>query len=836
MSRAVPLQQPAGQQVVLHANLQPQPVMPPRYEYRDLTKTGTHIRLLCVRNWSAALSPPGQGTRDEASTGNPASVSPTADMLEDLLGPDEADGASKVSQSAASAADSTKDGDPYFELVEVSLDKPLPFEAISYAWGSQDKTSFIRVAPAATTAGPAESTTTSADTTTSASKEPLLDPQSQPSSTATAALSPVRFQALPITASMTEALPMLLKHSQTGRLWIDQLCINQASTSEREQQVAVMDEIYRAAVRVLIWTGGESAVAKRYIVRGGGSEEYDDDRELPRSEDDKKAMLNFLQRGWFERAWVVQEAVLGRSPVMLAGDFAFTLLDIRDYLHANVRQRALDDNETAIYMDRRDFLSIIMGLRQIKRERRRGNGSATYLEGRGKEEEEEKEEEDVRAADFDYLVTKPYYLLNTMGKCKATDARDHVYAFLGLLRLTWGPAIHVEPDYQLSEAETFAAATRAIAEGMGSLEVFELLRRTWVLPSPRGSDGDNSGIGGRGESSSSGSSSAGAGAKDALNKTTVPVPASSEAPKPPRKGNLPSWAADFSRNAADCPLVRAIQRPLKTGFNADKGRRHIAPKSSLLCGDGAGDDNGTSAAATSATQGTTSAATTTNVKSKVDMRLEVRGKILNGTELTVRLLRHFADNMLENRRVHGTILPPEGLEQIRAAAVTAGYHDRVGRIEDIELRVLRTCVAGWVGLGSRRHAREPEDREAVLKTYLEDKTRVRREHTMSPAYDVESRLTDLGNDMMLWLCAGGRLVLAPNRSLPGDVVAILHGSRLPVVLRRKEGQKTQNEGNEGGSTGKRPEYTVVGLAYLEGAMFGEAVTWGEDQADVITLV
>ncbi|KAF2430628.1 hypothetical protein EJ08DRAFT_556286, partial [Tothia fuscella] len=40
-------------------------------------------------------------------------------------------------------------------------------------------------------------------------------------------------------------------------LWIDQLCIDQSNTSERNHQVKLMGERYRNAQEVLIWLGGD---------------------------------------------------------------------------------------------------------------------------------------------------------------------------------------------------------------------------------------------------------------------------------------------------------------------------------------------------------------------------------------------------------------------------------------------------------------------------------------------------------------------------------------------------------------------------------------------------
>ena len=69
-------------------------------------------------------------------------------------------------------------------------------------------------------------------------------------------------------------------------------------------------------------------------------------------------------------------------------------------------------------------------------------------------------------------------------------------------------------------------------------------------------------------------------------------------------------------------------------------------------------------------------------------------------------------------------------------------------------------------------------------------------------------------------CANGRLALASDWVEAGDKIAILHGSRTPVVLRARP------NGN----------YIVVGQCYYDGAMYGEMAHPDDDNADIFTLV
>lgn len=64
--------------------------------------------------------------------------------------------------------------------------------------------------------------------------------------------------------------------------------------------------------------------------------------------------------------------------------------------------------------------------------------------------------------------------------------------------------------------------------------------------------------------------------------------------------------------------------------------------------------------------------------------------------------------------------------------------------------------------------------------------------------------------------------LGPGWTETGDDIAILHGARFPVIL-RKFGGRSQT-------------YQVVGDCYIPGIMEGEAVHWAEEEADNIVLV
>ena len=103
------------------------------------------------------------------------------------------------------------------ELFEVSLDEPPPFEAVSYAWGGGEK-----------------------DRTLVCGGYPL-----------------------PVSATVVDFLIALdWQHfiecwdlTEPKTLWIDAICINQASVEEKNAQVPRMRTIYHEADQVWVWLG-----------------------------------------------------------------------------------------------------------------------------------------------------------------------------------------------------------------------------------------------------------------------------------------------------------------------------------------------------------------------------------------------------------------------------------------------------------------------------------------------------------------------------------------------------------------------------------------------------
>ncbi|RKL09596.1 hypothetical protein BFJ68_g9020 [Fusarium oxysporum] len=172
------------------------------------------------------------------------------------------------------------------QLWQAYLNDIIPYEALSYSWGSQ-----------------------------STPHEIIVDEKT-----------------LSITESLYEALWHLRRPDEDRMLWVDALCIDQNNIKERGHQVNRMGEIYGKADKVIIWLGylsGNAAKLKSAITL------FEDrvenlpgiPRKWPREDPRWKSrwkqveadlgpschdelvdgLQSFMEKPWFSRVWILQE-------------------------------------------------------------------------------------------------------------------------------------------------------------------------------------------------------------------------------------------------------------------------------------------------------------------------------------------------------------------------------------------------------------------------------------------------------------------------------------------------------------------------------------------------
>jgi len=121
-----------------------------------------------------------------------------------------------------------------------------------------------------------------------------------------------------------------LRHETQGRcLWIDALCIDQNNDAEKSLQVPLMRLIYAKAQAVIIWLGYEghedealAVIAAARWLRSGFEEDADFiSQPLVTCFTRRNPTLRWsgpfhriTALTWFQRIWVVQEAVFATNP------------------------------------------------------------------------------------------------------------------------------------------------------------------------------------------------------------------------------------------------------------------------------------------------------------------------------------------------------------------------------------------------------------------------------------------------------------------------------------------------------------------------------------------
>ncbi|KAH0534098.1 hypothetical protein FGG08_007307 [Glutinoglossum americanum] len=229
---------------------------------------------------------------------------------------------------------------------------------------------------------------------------------------------------LKISQNLYIALCHLRHQLEPRNLWVDAVCINQASDQEKNHQVRQMHDIYSSASKVLIWLGKSDKDIEQAMEFLQDSKEIRDEREKP-----LVGLRKMFSSPWWSRMWVVQEVVVARTePLVICGNMCApweavntTLLQISwNQLDANGEDRFLTNPKTLLHFT-------LLRSEMISNARKKNT-----LES----------------------------LLKATCDREASDPRDHVYALLGLIP---------DPRNELFEADYTESEVLAYQNAMVSV-------------------------------------------------------------------------------------------------------------------------------------------------------------------------------------------------------------------------------------------------------------------------------------------------------------------------------------------------------------------------------
>lgn len=156
-----------------------------------------------------------------------------------------------------------------------------------------------------------------------------------------------------IRQNLYEGLRALLQCGHYEELfWVDQLCIDQMNTAERNHQVQMMGKIYTSAIRVLAWLGYgniNSELAFGILKKAMDNipitpaiptpptafADYNLKLFSDNSWEEIAHVIDLLRQPYWTRLWIVQEIVLANELILMYGHHSW-------YLRPNVQDPTVD--------------------------------------------------------------------------------------------------------------------------------------------------------------------------------------------------------------------------------------------------------------------------------------------------------------------------------------------------------------------------------------------------------------------------------------------------------------------------------------------------------------
>ncbi|KAI0491039.1 heterokaryon incompatibility protein-domain-containing protein [Xylaria cf. heliscus] len=294
----------------------------------------------------------------------------------------------------------------------------------------------------------------------------------------------------------------------TGSLWIDAICINQADLDERSQQVGLMSRIYRQAVTVFAWLGGEDDLIRDALeviylliersirgfdvsdrIRSSGMSILDDRTYqvlgLPRIWMRQWiALYAFLSRTWFSRAWVVQEVCLAKTIMILCGHTSLPwdlfLLAMRMLHQSNWLKQVIEMGLMATISEDSP-MTIPSAICPLRKSQPTSEISANIWIIVDVKSSLGTGEAITSRPDH-----KPYQLVTTVSMFRAAqamDPRDKIYAFMSISSEFLSDRLISEgstltPNYRLSPREVFIESSKFMLLSSPNLELLSLVQET----------------------------------------------------------------------------------------------------------------------------------------------------------------------------------------------------------------------------------------------------------------------------------------------------------------------------------------------------------------------
>ncbi|KAI1132751.1 heterokaryon incompatibility protein-domain-containing protein [Nemania abortiva] len=251
---------------------------------------------------------------------------------------------------------------------------------------------------------------------------------------------------LGIAANLNAALRDLRDTRRTHRLWVDAACINQENITERSAQVALMGRIFTGANNTIIYLGLPNPyidaiieLVKHHIHCGLPETIYFN---LPiaggdnGSTGDGFSLIDAVYKGllvspWFRRVWILQELVLSREPWVQYGRKRIRWPDLCRFIIPQLEQHRREETmRRGCEPDKFTDLESMNGLRMDYWGSHTSRGNKLKL----------------------------WEILESRRDCQASDPRDRIFAYMGIISDRHEAEKFIKIDYSQTAWEVFAMA------------------------------------------------------------------------------------------------------------------------------------------------------------------------------------------------------------------------------------------------------------------------------------------------------------------------------------------------------------------------------------------
>jgi hypothetical protein len=277
---------------------------------------------------------------------------------------------------------------------------------------------------------------------------------------------------LQVTKNLFDLLIQLRERGFRDAIWIDAICINQADADERDSQVSIMGRIYEMAENVLVWLGRGTEGTKETLqlvqrIAGIPPAYYDAFKTDPAiygvsdpegnarpgpelitvptiTHTEMKVLAPLMLSQWFTRCWIVQEFALAPKTVILWDHHEIVwdhILSVSDFIvtinWSELAGKYVKDPRNVRELS--TFCQLPLDLEVLR----------------------------MVIQKSEYMPL--YDCLRISRNFNATDPRDKVYAFLGLLNASTRALI--TPNYREMVEKTYTRAAIAVIMESGNLKL-----------------------------------------------------------------------------------------------------------------------------------------------------------------------------------------------------------------------------------------------------------------------------------------------------------------------------------------------------------------------------